>query len=135
MKKLAIFALILVVLAGTGFAVVQRNTALGQTAAVVEAAESESSANLAAQRIIVDARVVPMQHANLSLAASGIMSEVLVEEGDKVEAGQVLVRLESARQQAAVVQAEAQLSRSLAQLAELEAAAPESRNWNRPGLR
>ena len=73
--------------------------------------------------IVADAVVVPVRDAQLSLATGGIVSEILVAEGDQVEPGQVLVRLDSARQEAAVAQAEAQVARVQNTLAELQAGA------------
>ena len=71
--------------------------------------------------VIAEAAVVPARHAALSLSASGIVAEVLVEEGDVVEEGQVILRLRDTHQQAAVAQAEAGLESARAQLAALEA--------------
>ena len=71
--------------------------------------------------VVAEAKVVPVQYASLSLPTGGIVSQVLVSEGDDVEVGQVLVRLESAQQAAAVGQAEAGLRRAQAALAELKA--------------
>ena len=64
---------------------------------------------------------MPARVAGLSLPTGGIVAEVLVAEGEQVAAGQMLVRLDSARQAAAVTQAEAQLQRAQAALAELKA--------------
>jgi multidrug efflux pump subunit AcrA (membrane-fusion protein) len=71
--------------------------------------------------VIAEAAVVPVRHAALSLSASGIAAEVLVEAGDVVEEGQVILLLRDTHQQAAVAQAEAGLASALAQLAALEA--------------
>ncbi len=49
--------------------------------------------------------VVPEQHAYLSVKTGGVVEEVLVEEGDTVQAGQVLVRLEGTEQLEAAVAA------------------------------
>ncbi|MCW5857790.1 MAG: biotin/lipoyl-binding protein [Caldilineales bacterium] len=117
-KKPLIIAAALVILAGGAFTAFQ----LRQPAAnVAEAAETVAAAQPAA--IVVDGRVVPSQSADLSLPVSGIIAEVLVAEGQAVRDGQTLVRLESARQQAALAQAEAQLARAQARLAEVEAGA------------
>ncbi|MBI5879076.1 MAG: efflux RND transporter periplasmic adaptor subunit [Chloroflexi bacterium] len=62
-------------------------------------------------RVIVEGRVVPVRRADLALSTTGVVAEVLVAEGDKVSAGQALLRLESKRQQAAVAQADAALAR------------------------
>jgi HlyD family secretion protein len=53
--------------------------------------------------------------------AGGILEEVLVAEGEEVEAGQLLLRVRSAQQAAAVAQAQAGLRRAQAALDELEA--------------
>ena len=45
--------------------------------------------------------VVPEQEALLSVSAGGVVESVLVEKGDQVSTGQVLVRLEGTEQQAA----------------------------------
>lgn len=73
----------------------------------------------ATQGVIADARVVPVQRSGLSMAASGIVAEVLVDEGQRVEAGQPLVRLDAALARAAVARSEAELQRSQATLADL----------------
>jgi multidrug efflux pump subunit AcrA (membrane-fusion protein) len=75
----------------------------------------------AAREVVAEAKVVPVQYATLSLPAGGIVGEVLVAEGDYVDAGQVLLRVEAAQQAAAVAQAEAGLRRAQAQLDELKA--------------
>jgi multidrug resistance efflux pump len=73
--------------------------------------------------IVADAVVVPVREAQLSLPTGGITAELLVAEGDEVDAGQLLLRLESARQEAAVAQAEAQVLRAENAVAELKAGA------------
>lgn len=72
-------------------------------------------------QVIAEAAVVPVRHAALSLPASGIAAEVLVEEGDAVAEGQVILRLENTHQRAALAQAEAGLVSARAQLSALEA--------------
>ncbi|MCC6453384.1 MAG: HlyD family efflux transporter periplasmic adaptor subunit [Caldilineaceae bacterium] len=74
-----------------------------------------------APQIIVDAVVVPARFAELSFATAGIVAEVPVAEGDFVEAGQVIARLENERQVIAIAQAEAQVRSSQARIAELQA--------------
>lgn len=51
--------------------------------------------------------VVPEQEALLSVSVGGVVEDVLVNKGDEVSAGQVLVRLEGTEQQAAAVSAAA----------------------------
>lgn len=74
---------------------------------------------IASQGVIADARVVPLQRAGLSVATGGIVAEVLVGEGERVEAGQPLVRLDAALARAAVARSEADLQRAQANLATL----------------
>lgn len=74
---------------------------------------------IASQGVIADARVVPLQRAGLSVATGGIVAEVLVEEGEDVEAGQTLVRLDAALARASVANAEANLLRAQANLESL----------------
>ena len=66
---------------------------------------------------------MPVRNARLSLSTAGIVAEVAVSEGAQVTAGQTLIRLESARQTAAVAQAQAQMQRAEASLAQLKAGA------------
>ncbi|MEZ4634498.1 MAG: HlyD family efflux transporter periplasmic adaptor subunit [Caldilineaceae bacterium] len=73
----------------------------------------------------VDGRVVPAISSDLSMPVSGVIAEILVSEGDMVEAGQPLLRLRSQQQSIAVTQAAAQLQQAEARLAELKAGARE----------
>ncbi|MCU0492329.1 MAG: HlyD family efflux transporter periplasmic adaptor subunit [Chloroflexaceae bacterium] len=69
------------------------------------------------------ARVVPVQHAALSLPMSGVVAEVLVSEGQAVQAGQPLLRLEQARTEASIAQAEAAVQAARAGYEKLRAGA------------
>ncbi|MEW6181327.1 MAG: efflux RND transporter periplasmic adaptor subunit, partial [Chloroflexota bacterium] len=60
--------------------------------------------------VIAEARIVPRDEAVLFFTAAGTLGELLVQEGEAVQAGQVLARLsESAQAQAALAQAKAEL--------------------------
>lgn len=72
-------------------------------------------------QVMAEAKVVPIQYAALGLPSGGVMAETLVAEGEAVEAGQVLLRVESAQQAAGVAQAEAALRGAQARLDELKA--------------
>ncbi len=71
----------------------------------------------------IDARVVPSQESDLSLNTNGIVAEVLVSEGEKVEAGQVLVRVDTSLARVSVAQAEANLARAQATLNKIKSGA------------
>ncbi len=73
--------------------------------------------------IVADAKVVPVQEANLSLPTGGLVSELLVQEGEQVEAGDLILRLSASQQQVSVTQAQAQLQRAQATLEQLVAGA------------
>jgi len=72
-------------------------------------------------QIIVDAKVVPVRFADLSMTASGIVREVLVKEGDSVAAGQTIARLDNQQQVIAIAQAQAQVRSAQAHVGELQA--------------
>ena len=69
-----------------------------------------------------DAIVVPVRSAGLSLPGAGRVAEILVAVGERVEAGQVLIRLDAEQEAAALAEAEAALASALARLAQLRAA-------------
>jgi len=73
--------------------------------------------------VSVTGRVVPVERAELAFLQPGRVLEVLVEEGDQVEPGQLLARLDDKQLLAAVAQAEAGLAQAEAQLAHLRAGA------------
>lgn len=63
----------------------------------------------------------PQERVNLAMEVGGKISEVLVDVGDKVEAGDVLVRLRSADVATQLQQAEAGISSSVAQVEQAQA--------------
>ncbi len=65
--------------------------------------------------------VTARRQATVSAQITGTLAEVLIEEGENVEAGQVLARLEDTAQQAALAQAQAQVAQSRAQVGQFEA--------------
>jgi multidrug efflux pump subunit AcrA (membrane-fusion protein) len=123
MKKLMIGIVLAIVLIGVGYLVVGRG--MQARATTGEQAVPTSAPVVADRRVSAEAKVVPARVARLSLPTGGIVAEVLVAEGEQVAPGQTLVRLESARQAAAVAQAQAQLQRAQAALAELKAGSRE----------
>ena len=59
--------------------------------------------------IEAEGKVVPVRHAALGFPVGGTVAEVVVEEGEQVDAGQLLVRLDGSQQAAAVLLADADL--------------------------
>ena len=120
-RNIIIGIIVLVLIAGgVSFSLVRRGT---NSADSNERAEAEAAlpAVKASNRVVSEAIVVPVRSAKLSLSSGGIVTQVLVEEGDTVETGQLLVRLDSARLAASVKGAEASLSRAQAALSQLKA--------------
>jgi len=95
-----------------------RQAGVGQTDVPASAPVSDVKTERA---VIAKGIVAPVQHAALSMAASGIVSEVLVKEGDQVAADQVILRLKNERQRAALAEADAALANAQAQLDTLKA--------------
>jgi HlyD family secretion protein len=121
MKKWMIGIVILVVLAVAAYLAFGRGGFSASASQPTAEAAQELPPVKASQEVVSDAVVVPVQSARLSLPVGGIVAEVLVAEGDAVEAGQVLLRLHAARQAASITQAEAQLRRAQSAVAELKA--------------
>ncbi len=90
------------------------------TAEVMPTVESPKSEDRA---VIAKGIVVPAERATLSMAASGIVAEVLVKEGQPVVAGDVILRLRDERQRAALAEADAAVLAAQAQLAIVQAGA------------
>jgi HlyD family secretion protein len=72
-------------------------------------------------RIKASGKVVPFQTVNLSPKTSGLLVELLVEQGDTVKQGQIIARMDNADLQAQLIQARANLAKAEAQLAQARA--------------
>lgn len=72
-------------------------------------------------RITASGKVVPVQSVNLSPKTSGRLVQLLVEQGDRVEQGQVIARMDDTDLQAQLTKARANLAQSQAQLDETRA--------------
>jgi HlyD family secretion protein len=129
MKRLMIFLLIVVALAGAGYGAYAMGylpAELTPLIAAPVAQDAKADAQRAPQdveaqagvqpRILADAKVVPLLRSDLSMAASGIAQDVAIQEGDRVEADQLLIKLDDAQQRVAVAQAQANLARAQANL-------------------
>ena len=72
-------------------------------------------------RITASGTVVPIQSVNISPKTAGLLKELRVEQGDKVEAGQIIARMDDSQLQAQLAQARASVAQAQAQLAKLRA--------------
>ena len=110
--KLLIFILVIgLALAGCGGAATPTKTPAAPTLAPVKASD----------KTVAEGRVVPVRSAALSLTSAGTVAEILAPEGSQVAAGQPILRLRGERQKAALAQAEAELQRAQAALAQIKA--------------
>ncbi len=118
MRRFIIWGVVVVIVIAAAFLLLRRSDRGAQQAAPVLPPVQAST------RVEAEGRVVPVRGVTLSLVTGGSAAEIFVAEGDRVKAGQVLLRLAEARQaQAGVAQAEANLRRAAARLAELRAGA------------
>jgi HlyD family secretion protein len=114
---------LVLVAAGVGFFVLR-----GQRYEV-EAATAAPPATSAGPAAILQATgyVTARRQATVSAQITGALKEVLIEEGERVTAGQVLARLDDTAQRAAVAQSEAQVQASEALLVQYQAQLEQAR--------
>lgn len=95
----------------------------------VEAATAVAPTAAAGPAAVLQATgyVVARRQATVSAQITGTLVDVLIEEGERVEDGQVLAHLEDTAQQAALAQAKAGLAAAEAQLAQFQAELAQSR--------
>ena len=123
MKRVVVVVAVLAVVVWGVYAFIGGNGSPPQAREGAQTAAQSLPPVKAPNVVVADAKVVPVQSAGLSVATNGVVAEVLVREGERVKAGDVLLRVENARQEAAVAQARAQLRRAEAQLAQLNSGA------------
>ncbi len=122
-KKLLAVIIIVALLGGGGY-VAYTAGLLGQVGQPAAPKTAETAPPVQTQgQVSAEGKVVPLQSATLSLPIGGTVAELPVAEGDRVQSGQVLARLEAGRLRAGVTQADAALQKARARLAELEAPA------------
>lgn len=136
MKRLMVFLLIVVTLAGVGYSAYAMGYLPAEITQVIAAAPAQGTQDevqsapqdveaqaVAQPRVLADAKVVPLLRSDLSMAASGIALGVNVKEGNRVEEGDLLIKLDDAQQRVAVAQAQANLARTQASLDKIVAGA------------
>ncbi len=118
--KYVIWAVIALLLVAVGvFGYEKLNAPLPVTTTQVQAPTSSSDAG---EQVILTATGYIVAHHKIEVASkvAGRVAEISVEKGDKVKAGQVLVRLEDEEYRAQVEQQQGQLANLEARLAELQ---------------
>jgi RND family efflux transporter MFP subunit len=113
----------LVIAAGIWFAM------SGSSALPVHTAVAQPMPSTGVNASVLDATgyVTARRQATVSAQITGTLTEVLIEEGEHVESGQVLGRLEDTAQRAALAQAQAQLQAAQALLVQYQAQLAQSR--------
>jgi HlyD family secretion protein len=119
MKRKTIMLVVILLLGAAGSA------ALAWRGSQDTAGQSQLAASPQAtdDRLVAEGKVIPVQHALLSLPTGGIVSTIHVAEGDAVQAGQPLLGLDRARAEANVAQARANLAEAQAAYDKLRAGA------------
>ncbi|QYX30028.1 efflux RND transporter periplasmic adaptor subunit [Sphaerospermopsis torques-reginae] len=72
-------------------------------------------------RITASGKVQPVQSVNISPKSPGLLAELNVEQGEKVEKGQIIARMDNSEIKMRILQYQANLEQAKAQLAESEA--------------
>lgn len=72
-------------------------------------------------RIAASGTLIPAQNVNLSPKVAGIVAQLLVEQGDQVEKGQVIARMDRRDLEGQAIQAQAAVTQARARLAEVRA--------------
>jgi RND family efflux transporter MFP subunit len=95
----------------------------GRSAIAVHTATAQAIAGGAGGSSVLDATgyVTARREATVSAQITGTVAQVLIEEGDRVQKGQVIGRLEDTAQRAALAQAQAQLHSAQALLGQAQA--------------
>ncbi len=124
MKRIIIIVVVLAILAVAGYFGYQQFLAPPEPTPTPDA---DLSAQQLPEIVSAEGFVVPAQDADLSFQISGQVIDVEVNEGDLVETGQVLVRLDSTDQEKAVAQAEAGVTQAEAALVSAQARLDQAR--------
>ena len=112
LKRALIGLLVIAVLLAGGVFIYNRFFAAGDEAATATpvAAGDNLAVAIDADRVAAEGRVVPLRHAAVALAGSGVVAEIVAPAGTAVEAGQPILRLDAADQEAALRAAAADLA-------------------------
>ncbi len=111
-RFLGLMASSILVISAASYSIVNRATPKSDIAQLTVSVQSK---NLILS-IIASGKVVPAQSVNLSPKTSGRLVELRVEQGERVEQGQIVARMDDAELQAQLFQSRANLAQSQAQL-------------------
>lgn len=119
MRRISVIVVIVLLISG-GFFLYQQaaapEEATAQTLSEAEEAVAESAALITAE-----AKITPLRHAQLAFQKTGVVTEILVAEGEQVEAQQPLVHLDTVELANSLAQSEAQVARAEAALTAAQA--------------
>ncbi|MGE5262084.1 MAG: HlyD family secretion protein [Acidobacteriota bacterium] len=116
MRKIIIGIILVATFAAIAFAV----GGCGGSAPATPAPAVTASAVKASAKIIAEGKVVPARSAALSFQTGGIITQVAVVLGDKVEAGKMLAQLDTRQLELQLAQSEANLASAQARLNQLK---------------
>jgi len=121
MKKVLIWLVIVIVVAAlgyVGYTQVKANPSLAQGKATPAPTLAPVKAD---DRVAAEGKVAPIMDTTFGFSMSGQVTEVLVKEGDAVEAGQVIAKLDAEQLEISVAEAQANLAAAEARLAQAKA--------------
>jgi RND family efflux transporter MFP subunit len=115
--------LAVVIVAASGIWYLTRPTGIAITTAVAQAATSGgSAANTGASLLDASGYIVARRRATVSSKVTGKVMKVMLEEGQRVEAGEVIARLDDSNWRASLAQSNAQLQQAEANVASAQTA-------------
>ncbi len=122
MKRIIVIVVVVAILAVAGFFGYQQFAASSAPTPTPTVEVKASGKSSVSGVVSAEGFVVPIHKTDLAFQAGGPVVEVLVAEGDRVDAKQVLARLDSVDQQMAVAQAEASVKQAQAGVESAKAA-------------
>ena len=127
MKRFVIIVVILAVVAGSAWLIYNRTSTAAQSAATTTTASSVTAVTRGTIELVVAATgsLVPERQVTLNFAASGVVSEVIAVKGARVEANQILAKLDTSDLELSIKQAEISLSSAEASFARTSKGATE----------
>ena len=119
MKRFVIIVVILAVVAGSAWVIYSRTSSAAQTTATTTTASSVTTVTTGTIELVVAATgsLVPERQVTLNFAATGVVSQVIGIQGERVEMNQVLATLDTTDLLMSIQQAEITLSSAEASFA------------------